>query len=92
MQKDSIVIQEGYMGRITYYNRETGETTYEFLGRTTRAAGMTPYVTAKSIPNKLKTSVNWVHGPHYKGSLQVLKAEVVKIEQRVVDVVEVLDA
>ena len=78
------------MGRISYYNRETDEVTYEFLGRTTRASGLTPYVTAKPIPAKLKSSVNWIHSPHYNGPLELLTAEVVKIEQRVVDVVEVI--
>lgn len=78
------------MGRITYFNKVTGETKYEFLSRSTKASGKTPYVTAKPIPNKLKSSVNWIHGPHYTGPLQVITAEVVKIEQRVVDVVEVI--
>ena len=82
--------QEGYVGRLKYKHPVQGDREY-FIARTTRASGMTPYVTNGVVERKVLESASRLEsdGGPYDPPCIILKAEVLKIDFVVLEVTEV---
>lgn len=82
--------QEGYIGRITYVNKEGIESSY-LIARTTKATGVTPYVTYGVVAKKVRASASRLENNpnYYGGPSKVTRAEVLKVNLAVLESTEI---
>ena len=82
--------QEGYVGRIKYRSPVHEEREY-YIARTTKASGMTPYVTKSVVERNVLSDVRRLErdGGPYDPPCIILKAEVLKIDFVVLEATEI---